>query len=668
MRVALGVNIGRDEATIVVLGAGTPHRTISQSRINLADDSTSVVRSAVLMTAGLLTQSGRHLASIRICSVDPQQATRLAEALAVTGLDDVAVIPETGAKARLAKFLSGGKPVAVLAADADAASLSIIDADSTSLIAVESFAETDRLEAYSRLLTRFGDALSAATNVILLDPSTDSVTTSRLIGQSPVPLVTPDVPNFAIARGAALAASAPLTEATETTRRPRSQGLAYSEVADDENIGGFLGSVEMPSASLESVTDAHGAAVRSRAAGPNMAVWGSALAAFAVASFAALAVIVAASIRPEPAQQAVRAQKEAVPGKFFPMTPGQGTRPDPNNWAVVEKRPPTGEQASFRTFEPVAMRPSLAVEGAPIELKLFSDGTLGLGNGFDPAAFLPPITTGATPVATGATGITGMDLVARLVPDFSSVDMTQVIVSLINNVAQADVLGTMAATLVSLNNAGSIGIVRSDQTAIRTGEPITVLSDPPGTILTKVNSGRPGTALAAAPTKIAPVTPDVQQSPAGERSTVPAAPQPPAPAPAEAPATPAVTGPQHTSSDTPEPKAPKDASPATAPTTQNPGPAVPTSTPDTADPVAPPISDAAAPAAAVQTPEPVTVVPAPSIAVTPPAALPAPAAPPAAPPAVAEAPAPPAVDIPTSVEPIAPPTTTSVVAPAMAES
>lgn len=667
MRVAMGVHIGDGEATIALLVAGTTHRTISQSRIDLADDSTSVLRSAVLTKARLLTQGGRHLASIRICGADPEQATRLAEALAVTGLDDVAVIPETSAMATLATSLSGGKPVAVVTADADTASLSIIDDDSTSLIAVESFAGTDRLEAYLRLLTRFRDALSAATSVIVLDASTDSVTTSRLKGKSRVPLVTLHAPDFAIARGAALAVSAPLTEATETTVRPPSQRLAYSEVDDDENTGGFLGSDEMPSASVETVTDAHGAAVRSHATGPNMAVWGSALAAFAVASFAALAVIVAVvavSIRPEPAQQAVRAQKEAVPGKFFPMAPGQGTRPDPNNWAVVEKRPPAGEPANFRTFEPVAMRPSLAVESAPIELKLFSDGTLGLGNGFDPAAFLPPITIGATSVAAGGTGITGMDLVARLVPDFSSVDMTAVIVSLINNVAQADVLGTMAATLVSLNNAGSIGIVRSDQTAIRTGEPITVLSDPPGAILTKVNSGEPGTALAAAPTKIAPVVPNVpnvQQSPLGERSAVPA--------PAEVPATSAVTGPRQTLSYTPEPKAPKDSSPATAPTTQNPGSAVPTSAPDTAAPVAPPTSDAAAPVAAVQTPEPITVARAPSIAVPPPAAIPAPAPPPAAPPTVAEAPAPPAVvDIPASVEPIAPPTTTPMVAPSTAES
>lgn len=515
MQAALGVSVGRDEATIVLLDAAHPHALITQSRVDLGPEAVSPLTSAVISTNRMVAQLGHRIAQTRVCSADEDRANTFVGALTDAELTDVAAVSQSDAVAELVKSLSGDGSAAVVVADGDTASLSIVDpdGDSAAVIANEPVGETDHLSAYSRLFERFSEQPSGVTSVIVVDPLADADITDWLRGRSPVPVVTPEDPDFAVARGAALAglhsqpAAPAVSESTDTLLRPQSQKLAYSEVEDHTGSDGFISSVPDTADGDSDIPD--------RPRRPKILLVGSTLAAVGIIGFAALAVLVAINIRPAASQQAVRTQEETLPGKFFPMSPGQGVQPDGPNWTVIEELPPPGQELDYRVLEPKPLSPALAVESAPIQLKLYSDGTIGLGN--NPAGAFAPV--GEAPAA--ASRITGMDLVARLIPDFSRVDLTQVISSVINNVWSSHPLGTMASTLVSLKNAGVIGMVRSNQGSVLTGQPVTVLADSPTALVQKVRSGADTGTLATASVELPARTQDSSTIPQPAEVTTP---------------------------------------------------------------------------------------------------------------------------------------------------
>lgn len=518
MEAALGVSIGAGEARIALLDATAAYTVRAQSRIDLGNDSLTDLAATLISTDRMLLQFGHRLTRTRICSADDPAADTLIGALSRAGLTDVAIVSESDAVTALVRDLSGGRTAAVVTADGDTASLSIVEACRASLIANESVGQTDRITAYSRLVERFRAELSGATTVIVLDPEADSDTVSRLIGRSPMPYLIPEAPEFAIARGAAMAAGYPqsrdpamgfpsATGRTDSMPGSQNQYLAYSQVEDHDSAE-FLAAIQASmtgSTALEvSGEDPDGPSTTPRS---RVMLLGSTLAAIGIIGFAALAVMVAISIRPTVSHQAVRTQKEALPGKAFPISPGQGVQPDGKNWTVLENLPPAGQQVDYRVFEPKPLNPSLAFESTPIQLKLFPDGTLGLDAGELPAAPLAALS--ALPLGaaqnTAGTGTRGMDLVARLVPDLSRIDMTQVVTSLINNVRAANPIGTMASALASLNNAGSIAMVKRSHGPIPTAGPVRVLSDPPSALVEKIESGVDAAELATTSIAVTPV-------------------------------------------------------------------------------------------------------------------------------------------------------------------
>lgn len=452
MDVMLGVSVVGADARIALLDAATPHDVIDQSAVDLSTEPVSALVSTLVSTDRMLADSGHRVVATRICDADSDQANTLVNALVDADMTDVTAVARPDALSAAVRSLAPGETVASLSSEGDTAALSIVDSDTdtTSLIAVEPIRQDDRGSAYRALLERFSEEPGGATSVIVLGAPTASQWATEIGGAVAVPLRFPDEPEFVLARGAALAAlsrpsAAPAypdvaLDAAETMLSSQRQQLAYSEVDD---TGGLDTEFEYADTDVplqtpmrplsaidpEEVDDG----VTAAAPRPKMLLLGSTVAAIVVVGFAALAVSVAISIRPTVTQQAIRMQDETVPGKYFPVTPGQGVTPDGPNWTAIETTPPPGvETGGVRTFETKALNFSGngADAVAPRVIQIFRDGTVGVP---DPQSLVPPIAPDPlNPVIPQAIP----DFVPRLIPDLSKVDMTQVL-SVLGNMQES---------------------------------------------------------------------------------------------------------------------------------------------------------------------------------------------------------------------------------------
>lgn len=464
MDVMLGVSVVGADARIALLDAAAPHDVIDQSSVDLSAEPVSALVSTLVSTDRMLAESGHRVVATRICDSDPEQAKTLVNALVDADMADVTAVARPDALIAAVRSLAAGETVASLSSEGDTAALSIVDSDTdtTSLIAVEPIRQDDHASAYRALLERFSEEPGGATSVIVLGAPAASQWATEVGAASTVPLRFPDEPEFILARGAALAAlSLPSAaaalpdlelDAAETMLSPQAQQLAYSEVDD---TGGLDTDFEYADTDVplqtpmrplsaidpEEVEDDGATAAAPR---PKMLLLGSTVAAVVVVGFAALAVSVAISIRPTATQQAIRMQDETVPGKYFPVTPGQGVTPDGPNWTAIENTPPPGvDTGGVRTFQTKAL--NLSGNGAdavvPRVIQIYRDGTVGVP---DPQALVPVPPDPLTPDIPQAVP----DFVPRLIPDLSKVDMTQVL-SVLGNMQENPAKNVEAAQDVS---------------------------------------------------------------------------------------------------------------------------------------------------------------------------------------------------------------------------
>ncbi|MGE2716268.1 hypothetical protein ACQI4L_19615, partial [Mycolicibacterium litorale] len=435
MDVRLGVTVEGAEARIALLDAAAPHAAIDQSVVDLTGQPFEVLVSTVVSTDRLLSESGHRLVATSVCSTDSELAARVRDALGDADLSSVTVVRQPDAITAVTRSLVDGETTASLMSDDHTAALSIIDASAevTSLIAVEPIVDGDRRAAYRTLLERFGEEPGGATSVIVLGAPIDDALTADLSASSPVPLRFPDQPEFAIARGAALAAlrqpAAPFPghdglDAANTVLGPQAQQLAYSEVDgySDFDLSGAV-PMQTPMQPLSAVDpeEVESDEEDAPAARPRALLLGSTVAAVVVVGFAALAVSVALNIRPDVTQQAVRLSEESVAGKYFPVAPGQGVAPDGPAWTMVEELPPPGEEPEARTFRTQSLTHSGGTGDAGAEVvKFFRDGTVGVV----PNAGIAPPTVGVVP----GVGVPDPSAyVTRLIPDFSRWSPCQVL-------------------------------------------------------------------------------------------------------------------------------------------------------------------------------------------------------------------------------------------------
>lgn len=449
VNVTLGVFVESGTARIVLVDADPPNPVVDQTDLDLAaaDSTPDTLVTTVLATAGALTESGHRLVGISLCGPAADRIGPVHDALTGSGLRPVTVVDESDAVTAVVRTLAGDETVATLVNDGATVALSMTEAGGvTTPVATEPI-DGDPQAAYRTLVERFAADPGAASGLIVMGSLGDGGLPADLVETSPVPLRFPDDPEFMLARGAALASlsqdatmAAPVvadelpTTVTplETADTMQSQQLAYSEVPDeDSDLLGFTDPVDTPGADgpaggfdpeAEDAEDADAEdAVRRRQ-------WliGSSVGALAAVGFATLAVSVAITIEPTSSQQAVRLQEGPVPGKAFPVAPGQGVEPDGPNWTMIEHLPPPGAPAEVRTFETRALSSSRDVSkaAAPAIVNVYRDGTVAVRN-----AAAPLLPVGPAPALPGTVPVTvpgpvfaeWPEYVTRLIPDFSRI-------------------------------------------------------------------------------------------------------------------------------------------------------------------------------------------------------------------------------------------------------
>ncbi|OBJ71449.1 hypothetical protein A5643_07815 [Mycobacterium sp. 1274756.6] len=310
-----------------------------------------------------------------------------------------------------------------------------------------------RISGDGALAAQVVDALAATglANVIAVSESAAAAAAEGPAGSQTAALATAQGENtaLALAAGAAMTGMTPTAAApavgaasadpSMTQLSPQGPQLAYSEVDDDE----AWAPTQLDEADDEDWAATEYVGPPQRRARPRALLVGSTFAAAVVVGFAALAVGVAVGVSPTASRQDVRAQEPAVPGNYFPNSPGQGVQRDGDNWTVIEHVPAKGVRPSVRTFEPVSLaRPATAANSL---IDVYPDGTFGVRNA---AAPLPPIAP-PVPNVTGGIDPIAPILVSRLIPNFGLYTPLEVLYYMSNMAPATVIAGANAVNIVA---------------------------------------------------------------------------------------------------------------------------------------------------------------------------------------------------------------------------
>ncbi len=390
MDVVLGAAVTGPVARLALVDASSGQRreVVDQSTVDLGSDPARDLADAIVGTQRLLVEDGHRLAATRVCWADGSAMANLRQTLAAAGISDVAAVSQADAALAKVREVShaavtpagvvGPSSAALLFCDDDTATLSIVDADTaaTTVWASEHVAGSDTAAACKTLLNRLNQECGAAGSLFLMGTAPDIGDVAQQIrAATPVPLMIPDDTDLAFAHGATMAgisadphggaadtagihAEAALDSLNMGTTSQSPQigpQLAYSQVDDSGSLpllgaSGHNDPGHIPSQSKMSPLswaddddeDDDTVATGALSARPRLLLLGSGVAAAVVVGFAALAVTVAAGIRPDAQHVAVAQPKSHAMPKFFPL-PTNPTAPlplDPGSTPIVQAQAP----------------------------------------------------------------------------------------------------------------------------------------------------------------------------------------------------------------------------------------------------------------------------------------------------------------------------------------
>jgi hypothetical protein len=194
------------------------------------------VIAAVLGTQEGAIAAGHRLVSTGVTWTDHAQAAVLREALEARGIDDVLLVSELHAAAALAQAVGravGYDKTALMFVERDTATLAVVETADGSVVKVlsQGLHGADVLAVVADMVTDLDFQDSVAQGLFVVGSNVDvTAVKAHLTGLVSVPVIAPEEPQLALARGAALAsASAPRFD-TSTI------GLAYSLDPDGTTI------------------------------------------------------------------------------------------------------------------------------------------------------------------------------------------------------------------------------------------------------------------------------------------------------------------------------------------------------------------------------------------------------------------------------------------------
>jgi hypothetical protein len=334
------------------------------------------VIAAVLGTQEGAIAAGHHLVSTGVTWTDHAEAAALREALVARGIEDVLLVSELHAAGALAQTVGravGYDKTALMFIERDTATLAVVETADGSVVKVlsQSLDGADATAVVADMVASLEAQEPVAQCMLVVGSGVDvTAVNTHLQDIVSVPVIAPEEPQLALARGAALAsANAPRYDASTI-------GLAYSQDPDETTayptaLAGdattFLGLDDDTSpATADVASDLDGTSERSK---PFLLV-GSSLTAIFVAGMIALAIALASSVQPTVDQGS--GQMPVRPGAAAPPPALQQvptTVPAP-----AQAAPPSAATATARLKVPPAPPPPVFVRNeAP-----------------DPAALPPP--------------------------------------------------------------------------------------------------------------------------------------------------------------------------------------------------------------------------------------------------------------------------------------
>ncbi len=381
MEIVLGVSMTPTAVSIVLVegeeadGVIIEHDVFDITAIDgpATSSASDHVIAAVLGTQEGAIAAGHHLVSTGVTWTDHAQAAVLREALEARDIEDVLLVSELHAAAALAQALGravGYDNTALMFVERDTATLAVVETADGSVVKVLSkhLNGENAIPVVAEMVTDLDVRESLAQGLFVVGSGVDvTAVKAHLQDLVSVPVIAPEEPQLALARGAALAsANAPRYD-TSTI------GLAYSQdpdgttvypmaLADDATT--FLGHDDASPDTADTASDPDDVPERRK---PFLLVGGS-LAAVFVAGLMALAITLAVNIQPTVDQGSD--DMPGHPGAAAPPAPRQSAPlaaplQVPNSVPdAAQAAPPSAASVTARLKVPPASPPPVLVRNA----------------------------------------------------------------------------------------------------------------------------------------------------------------------------------------------------------------------------------------------------------------------------------------------------------------
>lgn len=330
------------------------------------------VIAAVLGTQEGAVDAGHHLVSTGVAWSDHAAAAALREAVVARGIEDVLLVSELHAAAALAQAVGravGYDKTALMFVERDTATLAVVETVDGSVVKVlsRSLHGGDTVAVFTEMVTSLEHQESAAQGLFVVGSGVDvTAVKAQLAGLVSVPVIVPEEPRLALARGAALAsANAPRYDASTA-------GLAYSQDPDDGttvsplalagDVTTYLGDADSSADTADIVSDPDDVPERRK----RSLLMGSSLTAIFVAGMMALTI--AMVVRAPPAVDQGLDDTMMLPDAAAPPTALQSAPPAASPPTTIPTpapaAPPRAAAATARRKIPSAPPPPVLVHNA----------------------------------------------------------------------------------------------------------------------------------------------------------------------------------------------------------------------------------------------------------------------------------------------------------------
>jgi hypothetical protein len=318
------------------------------------------VIAAVLGTQEGAISAGHHLVSTGVTWTDHAQAAVLREALVAHDIEDVLLVSELHAAAALAQTVGravGYDKTALMFIERDTATLAVVETTDGSVTKVrsQSLHGEGEIAGVAKIVTDLDVQDSVAQGLFVVGSGVDvTAIKAHLKDLVSVPVIAPEEPQLALARGAALAsANAPRYDASTI-------GLAYSQDPDETTVypmapaddaTTFLGHDDASADTADLASDPDDVPERSK---PSM-LMASSLTAIFVAGVTAMVIAMVINIQPtaEQGSGATTVRPSAVAPPVVPSASPPAPKPAPTTVPEpAPAAPPSAAAATARLMIP----------------------------------------------------------------------------------------------------------------------------------------------------------------------------------------------------------------------------------------------------------------------------------------------------------------------------